>query len=205
MQRRILFIVSIIFESVLLSYCSRSIFIDESKIDALTYKAIFQYLQQPSVYRDELLGKGLTKLDPLLCIRNTFSMNGKAYFEESMRSNELKYPLPEKSYQLIIPDSLTGKFRYTGSEKDYKHDYAKIHQFSPLLPTKESNVFLIQHYFWGNICIDTFCNRGVNRNYLKFRVENERIIFIGQVESSNPAYDFLGWGTFPKRELEDKK
>ena len=204
MIRKPLFIVSVCF-LLSLNSCSRSIFVTKDKTDMLTREAVFQYLQQPSIYRDQMSGKGLIKLDPLLCVRNTFSMNDKAYFEESMLSDDLKYPLPEKNYQLVIPDSLVSKFRYTGSEKDYAQDYAMIHQFSPLLPTMEPNIFLVQHYIWGNICIDTFCNRTVYRHYLKFKIENRKITFVEPVSSANSDYDFLGWGTFPKRELEDKK
>lgn len=200
MQRPTLVVISIY---VVLGSCSHSVFESRDKARELTQKAIFMYLNSPNVFFDQLTGKGLTKIDPLLCSRETLSMNGTVYFEQPMRSDLLKYPLPQKTYQLVIPDSLTGRFRYVDKkDEDYEHDYAIIHQFSPLLPTKEANIFLMEHHIWANSCDDRGCYRALDRCYLKFRVENQKITRL-EGEFLTNVIDFLGFGGFPRKKMEE--
>lgn len=200
MQRLSLVVISICFA---LNSCSHSKLGSRDKTGELTQKVIFKYLSQPNIFLDDLTGKGLTKLDPLLCSRETLSMNETVYFDEPMRSDLLKYPLPKKTYRLVIPDSLSGKFRYTDKEdKDYEHDYAIIHQFSPLLPTKEPNIFLMEHHIWANSCDDIGCVRALNRCYLRFRVENHKITRLDGVTLRNVT-DFIGFGSFSRKKMEE--
>lgn len=205
MQYRFIVTGIIYFLILFITSCSNSIF--KNKADQkgeLTQRAIFQYLSQPSRFMDELTGKGLTKIDPLVCVRDTVVFNRGACFAEPMHSDELKYPLSKKSYQLTIPDSLANKFRYTGPGKDYGLDYAIIHQFSPLLPTVEPKVFLIEHYLYANKCEDyDSCVRVGIRDYLKVRIEKDKIVFLEGIAIDWD--DFCGFGGFSKRELEDGK
>ena len=114
---------------VLAASCSHSIFKSSKKPEESAewaQRAIFEFLKQPNPFFDILTGKGLTKLDPLLCRREEIRVNGKVYFNDPMRSDLLKHPLPETRQRLIIPDSLKNTYRYTGKLKDYEHDYAII-------------------------------------------------------------------------------
>lgn len=198
-------IIIIIFFYLFLISCSHSLFKDKyktNKMGELTQNAIFQYLEQ-ATFINILSGKGLTKIDPLLRTRDTTIFMGKVVFDDPMRSDELKYPIPPKLYQLVIPDSFAKKFRYTGFEKDYGFDYAIIHQFSPLLPTLESNIFLIEHYLWANMCEEKDCIRGVQRKYLKCIIENHKVSFLEEINTSNEN-EYYGYGPIPisRQELD---
>ncbi|MCE7924854.1 MAG: hypothetical protein DYG98_17525 [Haliscomenobacteraceae bacterium CHB4] len=114
-----------------------------------------------------------------------------------MRSDLLKNPLPETRQRLIIPDSLKNTYRYTGKLKDYEHDYATILQFSSLLPTKEPNIYLMEFYTWGNTCHETGCVRLLNRFFLKFKIENQKVISLDGVLLKGQA-DFIGFGNFSR-------
>ena len=203
MTRLVSFIIGAYF--LLFCACSHSLFKVKKKPEEskeLAQKAIFEYLKQPYNFFENLTGKGLTKLDPLLCGRETLSSNGKVYFDDPMHSDLLKYPLLKKNMWLVIPDSLAGKYRYTGNDVDYEHDYAIIHQFSPLLPTKEPNIYLMEHHIWENVCVDKGCARGLNREYLKFKIENQEITVL-EGEILNNKIDFIGFGSFPRKKMEE--
>ncbi|MBV6439362.1 MAG: hypothetical protein EPGJADBJ_01001 [Saprospiraceae bacterium] len=183
--------------------CSHSIFENRKKPEESAEwaaKAIFEFLRQPNFFFDQLTGKGLTKLDPLLYRREEIRINGKVYFHDPMRSGLLKYPLPEIKQRLIIPDSLKNTYQYTGELKDYEHDYATILQFSPLLPTKEPDIYLMEFCTWGNTCHETGCVRLLSRSFLKFKTENQKVIFLNEY---NGQSDFIGFGSFPRKQMEE--
>jgi hypothetical protein len=190
---------------LLLTSCSHSLFKNNEKPEEsreLAQKAIFGYLQQPNFFFDMLTGKGLSKIDPLLCLRETLSTNGKVYFGEPMHSDLLKYPLPKKTCQLVIPDSLNGKYRYTDDDKDYEHDYAIIYQFSLLLSTKEPNIFLMERHIWANTCEEDDCVRFLSRGYLKFKIEGQEIVRLDDVILYNQI-DFIGFGGFWRKKMDE--
>ena len=149
-----------------ISSCLHSILGDSTKIDKadeLCQRAIFQFLAQDRYLPIEI-GKGLIKVDPLLYSRDTTIFMDKVCFDDALYAEQLQYPVSGRTAHLIIPDSLTDKFRYTGSEKDYGFDYSIIHQFSTLLPTKEPWIFFMEHYCWVNLCEeDGPCVRRVER------------------------------------------
>lgn len=177
-------------------------FRSRESIKDLTHTAIFTYLERPDFFLDMLTGKGRIKIEPFLCRRERLSANGRVYFDDPMRSDILKYPLPNKTYQLVIPDSLSDKYEYTGSDKDFEHDYAIIHQFSPLLPTIEPNIYLMEHYIWANTCKGEDCVRFLNRDYLKFKIEGYKIICLDGVLLRNQI-DFIGFGGFWRKKMEE--
>lgn len=201
MQRLKLFILSLFFLSFVLNACSSTLYRNKDKTAVLTQKAIFEYLKQPSFFRDSLIGKGLSMIDPLLSRRERLSTNGVLYFEEPMHSDLLKYPLSSQTYKLIIPDSLAGKYRYTGTDTDFEHDYSIVYQFSPLIPTLEPYIYLIEFHIWANMCDDEECVRALNREYLKFRIEESEVTFLEAVGLYNLT-DFIGFGSFSKKKME---
>lgn len=188
---------------LLLNSCSHSIFKKKGKPEdsaEWAAKAIFEFLKQPNPFLDVLTGKGLTKLDPILYRREELRTNGKVYFDFPMRSDLLKYPLPETKQRLVIPDSLKNTYRYTGELEDYEYDYAIILQFSPLLPAKEPNIYLMEFCTWGSACDEAGCIRLLNRYFLKFKIENQKVIFL---DGDNGQNDFIGFGSFPRKQLEE--
>ncbi len=168
----------------------------------LAQKAIFEYLQRPNVFLAGLTSKGLIKIDPLLCTRGKLNVNGKEYFKKPIYLDALKYPLPKKTYRLIIPDSLAGQYRYTSDDIDYEHDYAVIHQFSPLLPTREPNIYFMEHYIWASNCDEEMCVRLLNRHCLRFKIENQKITYLDGVVLYNQT-DFIGFGPFSRKSMEE--
>jgi hypothetical protein len=173
-----------------------------NKTKELSQKAIFEYLNQPNIFLDDLTGKGLIKIDPLLCIRETLCLNGKVYFDQAMRSDLLKYPVSQEMYQIFIPDSLAGKYAYTSSNLDYEHDYSIIHQFSPLLPTIEPGIYLMEYHIWGNSCGEKRCIRALTRGYLQFRIKNEKITILDGIILTN-IIDFIGLGSFSRKQMDE--
>lgn len=160
----------------LLNSCSHLIFEECNKTKQLTQEAIFLYLLQPeeNIFNQIFIGKGLIKIDPELCQRKSLITNGKVYFEDQMSSDMLKNHFSKSIYRLVIPDSLRDKYEYVGFDKDFEHDYAIIHQFSPLLPTIEPNIYLMEHYSWTNACginDDITCVRVLDREFLKFKIQ----------------------------------
>ena len=164
--------------------------------------AIFEYLKQPNIFLDMLTGKGLIQIDPLFSKREIFTVNGKIYFSDHMRSELLKIGLPNTSYSISIPDSLAGKYRLTGNDMDYEHDYGIIHQFSPLLPTIENDIYLMEHYVWANHCISTSCTRALSRRLLKFKTNGQIITFLTEIPLRNQI-DFIGFGGFSRKKMDE--
>ncbi|MCB9306408.1 MAG: hypothetical protein H6565_07425 [Lewinellaceae bacterium] len=206
MNRRILFSVQLLF----LVSC-RTALIKENRSaygdSELSQKAVFEYLKQPPqppLLKDiENIGKGRDKIDPSLCVRPIIVTNGRTYFKDTMRSNLLIYPLPRNKYKLTIPDTLAHKYVYTDhNDQDYERDYGIIHQFSPLLPAKEKDIYLMEHYLWCNTCDTSVCVRWLNRDYLKFKVQDCAVHFIEHVHVSN-RFDFIGFGGFERQTMEN--
>ena len=168
----------------------------------LAQKAIFEYLQRPNVFFAGLTNKGLPKIDPLLCTRGNLNVNGKAYFKKPMYLEAVKYPLSRKAYRLTIPDSLAVQYRYTGDSMDYEHDYAVIHQFSPLLPTREPNIYFMEYYIWASMCEEEDCVRFLDRDCLKFKIEDQKITYLDGVRLYNQT-DFIGFGSFSRKKMEE--
>lgn len=191
---------------LLMTFCSRFIFTKKEKLEKpeqLAQKAIFEYLQQPKLFFNILTGKGLPKIDSSLCVRGTLIINGKAYFEEPMHSDLLKYPLPEKTCKLVIPDSLLNtKYKYTDNDKDYVHDYGIIYQFSPLLPTNEPDIFLMERCIWANTCEDDACIRILSRGYLKFKIEGPNVIYLDDIVLYEQD-DLIVFGSFSRQKMEE--
>jgi hypothetical protein len=200
------------FISLLFGFClsSCSTLSNKHKINKLTQVAIFQYLSLPTSKTYQKFSKGSVKLDPLLCIRDTISYKDTLYFDKQVDLDILKQPVPNKFARLIIPDSLALKFRYTEKNCNWAQEYASVYQFSSLLPTTKSNIFLIQYYIWSNTCsdysdtVDTLCCRTAIRGYLKFIVKWKRITFLEPLASSDEASDFIGLRCFSRRRLLEK-
>ena len=168
----------------------------------LAQRAIFEYLQRPNVFLAGLTNKGLPKIDPLLCTRGKLNVNGKEYFKKPMYVEAISYPLSRKTYRLTIPDSLAGQYRYTSDDIDYEHDYAVIHQFSPLLPAREPNIYLMEHYTWASNCDEEGCVRFLDRDCLKFKIEDQKITYLDGVRLYNQT-DFIGFGSFSRKKMEE--
>jgi hypothetical protein len=203
-MRLTVFLVATILLSLLTS-CSHSFFKSSKKPEESAEwatKVVFEFLKQPNPFLDMLISKGLTKLDPLLCRRAEIRIGEKVYFDFPLHSDLLKYPLPENKQQLIIPDSLKHKYQYTGGLKDYEHDYGIIFQFSPLLPTKEPSTYLMEFCTWGSVCDEAGCIRLLNRFFMKFRIENQKIIFL---DEDNGGGDMISFGGFSRKQLEEAK
>lgn len=181
--------------------CSLSVFRRPEHINMST-KAVFAYLEQPNPYLEMMEGKGQIKLDPDLRIRDSLFISGKLYFKDQMRSDLLLQPSSTKHYQLIIPDNFAVKYAYVEGIFDYEHDYALIHQFSPLLPTKEPDIYFMEHYFWSNSCsvLDNRCIRMLIRQFIKFKIVNQEVECLGTVSLLNQL-DFIGFGGFSRNKM----
>jgi hypothetical protein len=125
-----------------------------------------------------------------------------------MNSRLLKQPVPKKFCRFVIPDSLAHKYRYITTEKSYVHDLATIFQFSPLLPTAETNIFLMEWYIWSNSCDDpnaqnSMCYRMAFRGYAKFEVVRNKVIFRERIRSEDDAMDFISFRGFPQKNMAE--
>lgn len=168
----------------------------------LTQKALFHYLLIPDPYFTEWAGKGPFKIDQMLRTRDSLIVNGKLYFDTPMQSENLKRPLPARSYRLTIPDSLANQYALTSDTADYEHDYALIYQFSPLLPTKDSEIYFMEYHRWFNLCDGDGCVRMLLRGYLRFRVKGTDIALIDTYGNENDDR-FWGFGGFQRIKMEE--
>lgn len=204
MRKSVIAIFGIFF--LLLFPCSCSVIRNiekPEKLGKLAQKAIFTYLEHPGGFLATLTGKGQIRLDPRLCGRETLTLNGKVYFDEPMHADILKYPLVKKNYRLVIPDSLAEKYKYTDDyDEDYEHDYAIIHQFSPLLPTTEPHIYLMEHHIWANSCDDQVCVRALLRDYLRFKIEKQKVTNLDGSGLKNQT-DFIGFGGFSRKKMDE--
>jgi hypothetical protein len=179
-----------------------------AEMNKLTHIAIFQYLNSTSASDDNKFSKGLIRIDPLLCIRDTVRLNDTIYFCRPLVFDQIKYPLPKRSSQLLIPDSLTQKYRYTDTVRNYVYDYATIYKFSQLIPALKPNIFFMQSYVWSNTCgdvndsQDTLCCRVALGQLLKFSIQKGKVTFLEPVGVSSNGSDFVGFRCFSRRKLE---
>lgn len=172
-------------------------------VQELSNQAVFEYFSHRtySIGNMIFIGKGPAKVDPLLILRDTLRLNGKTYFGTSMGSEFIKQPVSQKSFQLIIPDSLAYKYSYLVDSTDYERDYAMIYLFSPLLVTDTPNIFMMQYHSWNNSCFDDSCLRYLQRGFLKFHFEYGKIRYIEEVSLlNNPS--FSSFGFFSKAQME---
>lgn len=195
--------------------CSQSLFErkadrHDQRITDLTQKAIFLWLNETNhnnlnYVLDVSVGEGVPKIDQALFVR-TQIIAGIDTIKGPMRSNLHIAPTTGKTYRLVIPDSLTHKYRYTDEhDTDYKHDYAIVHQFSPLLPTKERNIFFMEHYLWANGCEEgKVCIRFLARWLVKLKVEGKKITIIGNESPKNQG-ELWVFGYYEKYKLQEAK
>lgn len=163
--------------------------------------ALFEHLKVPDTFRTEGAGKGPFKIDRELRIRDSLIVNGKVYFDDPMRSKLLKKPLPIPSYRLTIPDSLADRYTLTTDSQNYERDYALIYQFSPLLPTNDPDVYLMEEYAWYNYCQENDCVRILTRGYLRFKIKDRKIVLLHRVALENQS-DFIGFGGFSRKKMD---
>jgi hypothetical protein len=203
MRKTLRIAIHICFLAIFFSACKAPAFQRKERLNELTQRAIFIYLAQPTIVHNSYstLGKDRIEIDPLICLRETLVINGKVFFGTPMHSDSLIYPLPQVKYKLAIPDSLIKKYRYAAEDNDYKFDYGIIHQFSPLLPTKEPNIYLMEHHYWSNMCEKETCIRSLKRHYLKFSIINNRINYLNQVETTN-IVNYKTFGAFWRKKME---
>ena len=168
----------------------------------LSQKALFEYLKIPNPFYTDGAGNGPFKIDPELRVRDSLVIHGKVYFNDPMDSELLKKPLPNKSYRLKIPDSLANRYALTSDSLDYEHDYAMIYQFSPLLPTIDPEIYLMEIYMWFNYCQEEGCVRDLTRQYLRFKNKDRKIVFLDRVGLKNQN-DFIGFGGFQRKKMEE--
>lgn len=165
-------------------------------------KAIFLYLTTKNILLDDIVGKGRIKLDSNLIVRDSLVILGKRYYNEPMTSTFLKKLGKIKQLKLSIPDSLANIFIYAEKDSDYEHDYAIIHQFSPLLPTIEKDIYLMEHYIWMNFCDEKTCVRALDRYYISFKIKANQV----SINEKFPYYnkpDFKGFGPFSRKKMDE--
>jgi hypothetical protein len=171
--------------------------------------AIFQHLSSTSADFFNQFSKGLPKIDPWLCARDSISHNDTLYFSGCLDFDKILKPVVKDSIHLTIPDSLKVKYRYSETVWNNVHDLATIYQFSPLLRTSDPKIFYMQEFCWYNYCgdptsiQDTICMRFALRSFLKFKIENNTVEFVEPTGTADDANDMIGFPWFPKRRLSD--
>ncbi len=178
-------------------------------IAELSSMAIFQHLNSETTDFFNQFSKGLPKINPWLCARDTIRQKDTLYFFGSLDFDLITKPIAKDSFRLTIPDSLKLKYRYIGETSNNMRDFATIYEFSPLLPTADPKIFLIQEFIWHNDCgdlkalQDTICTRFGSRRFLKFKIENNKIDFVEPVGIPNDNNDVLFFPWFHRRKLNN--
>lgn len=202
-MRLSIFILSV--AALLLISCTPWIRFTKSRdaMEILSQKALFNYLQTPDPYMTDVVGKGPSKIDQVLRTRDSLIVYGRVYFDDPMYSDQLIMPLQTQSYQLTIPDSLANRYALTLDTSDYELDYALIYQFSPLLPTKDPQIYFMEFHKWFNKCGDDRCVRILYRGYLRFSVKGKEVVFLEAYGNNENKNNIIGFGGFERKEMEE--
>ena len=60
----------------------------------------------------------------------------------------------------------------------------------------------MEFYTWGNTCHETGCVRLLNRYFLKFKIENQKVISLDGVLAKGQT-DIIAFGNFPRKQLDE--
>lgn len=114
-------------------------------------------------------------------IRDKYIGFGPDHYPELLYDRYPQTPIP-----LIIPDSLSGTYRYYDGTWDLEKDTSLCVWSSPLLPTKRKGVYVVQDYFIGYY-LDHDEQQGPlkfrvgRRSYSLFKIRHNRVSFIEQL------------------------
>lgn len=183
------------------SYILSSNRLEQQQIKALSQKVIFTYLDQCNPHRSRFVGNGLIKIDPILIRRDKLINNGKIHFNYPLSTELLKNPMLKSKQRLTIPDPLRNKYELIKPSEDYERNYSIIHQFSPLLSTNSSNIYLMEHAVWANGCSERQCLRMLLREYIAVKIIKDTIFCQNEL-THKTSPDLIVFGGFNREKME---
>ena len=141
------------------------------------------------VYRDGLFPNETYQLGNMMDEKevslNHLNISPTSPLFDSIRKEELGVLLnryPTDTFNLIIPDNLKDVYSYFSKDIDIVNDTSSIWFLSPLLPTKEKHVYVMQvfgYYSWGYDGVKT---RFKVRRFTKYCIKGRKIEKIGTIE-----------------------
>ena len=120
-------------------------------------------------------------VDSLLAERSTI-FNKNEFLEAGKLFPDLFYPEKRRDvFPLVIPDSLTSRVKYISKKSDIENGPETFFFFSPLLPTRKKNVFVIQIYHIFTIAERDISLRLVRRYYERYEMKDGNLQYIDRL------------------------
>ena len=139
---------------------------------------------RPSIFPDDVFKKqgGMmdwkeVELDPTI---SPFDSNYEYLCKQELSILLDNYPLD--TFPLTIPDSLKSIYSYYDASIDIANDTSFVCFMSPLLPTKNKNIYVRQSYFYFTLVDEGFKYRLKNRKFVKYRIKRKKVEKIGTIE-----------------------
>lgn len=129
--------------------------------------------------------------DPVMTFRPTISFKGKK-FENRFGKNASNALLIEKylseKYPLVIPDSLHYMYSYYSGIDNIAQDSSVYRFVSPLLPTSEKDIYIMQFYIVASYKDGSYEFRDADRYFKKYRIQGDKVEIL---ETISGPYDFF--------------
>ena len=129
--------------------------------------------------------------DPVMTFRPTISFKGKK-FENRFGKNASHALLIEKylseKYPLVIPDSLRYRYSYYSGIDNIAQDSSVYRFVSPLLPTSEKDIYIMQFYIVASYNDGSYEFREADRYFKKYRIQGDKIEIL---ETISGPHDFF--------------
>lgn len=163
--------------------------VDKEYFEKLKINKERVYYSPYLVYRNELFPNEPYRLGDMMDEKevslNHLNISPASPLFDSIRKEELRILLdqyPTDTIKLIIPDSLKVIYSYYSEDIDVVKDTSPIWFLSPLLPTKEKHVYVMQvygYYTWG---YEGMRKRFMTRRFTKYHIKGRKIEKIGIIE-----------------------
>jgi hypothetical protein len=152
-----------------------------SKNSRLTHEILIDIVAQQANYQKDKI----IYVDSLLQYREFFFK--KEWFDNADSIDKaVKTVGWQKSfYPFSVPDSLKDRIRMVQANADVEHSQETFFYFSPLLPTSENHIYVIQEYSVISFKDEEFLFRVANRTYRFYKILANKITRIANRDMSD--------------------
>ena len=182
--------ISLLILTLLTASCHRSSIVCGSKRHiALSHQAAFYHINLKWCDTLRLRGEKIY-LDPVLKYRTTIGSNPEMQFDSERPSILTDQPF-NCSFPLVIPDSISERYKYYVPSMNVKKDTLSFAFFSPLLPTKEKYIYALQYYAVGHytdtVGVDVTLKFSL-LHYNLFKVRHGKVKFLRVLDEPSEQY-----------------
>ena len=95
------------------------------------------------------------------------------------------------SFPLVIPEASKGNTRFIQPTTPVEYGDDLCYYFSPLLPTKDRGIYLLQVYFISSLIDDNLRLRVASRDFYQYKIEKNKAIRLGLLPTEYPEVTTL--------------